>query len=486
MASTRKNGDKKERFQRYTYGVLLAFFLAPPSSHAQNYQALQGSRLGGSLSGLNNPAGIVNTPYKWDIAVFGIQGKSSSNFLRINAPSLLSSPNDYSFHYKAGTSNRYARGNVNLNLLNTRISINRQKAFAFGANLRVYGEGNTSTLSFRDVKIDDVGQVIEGNTGLQPFNAGVVNNSWIEGYVSYAQILIDDSRYRLNGGATFKLSRGLAGIYANMFNTRFTPSLDAPSVGYGQSSNLERWKNGQSFFKNVSNFFIPTQAGYSLDAGFELLIKTQAATDFFDEDDFYDYRWKLGLSFLDFGYNKFRHGGNSTPDISFVPVSYDQLKEKFNYTIKSFQQFTDTLRTIGTIGKPSEFFYINKPARVVANADRNLKNDFFVNAELSINLSSLYSRNDLYVKELNFLTVTPRWETRHWGAYLPLSFNGKKQFWVGGALKAGPLVVGLYNLSYLLSEKNLQNGGGYLSLVLHSKDLTPKSKNRELKNPSVQ
>ena len=131
MVSTRKNGDKKERFQRYTYGVLLAFLLSPPSSHAQNYQALQGSRLGGSLSGLNNPAGIVNTPYKWDIAVFGIQGKSSSNFLRINAPSLLSSPNDYSFQYKAGTSNRYARGNVNLNLLNTRISINRQKAFAF-------------------------------------------------------------------------------------------------------------------------------------------------------------------------------------------------------------------------------------------------------------------------------------------------------------------------------------------------------------------
>mgnify|MGYP003338635703 CR=1 FL=1 len=184
---------------------------------------------------------------------------------------------------------------------------------------------------------------------------------------------------------------------------------------------------------------------------------------------------------------KFRAEADITNTETISSTRYAQfLKEKFNYTIKSFQQFTDTLRTIGTIGKPSEFFYINKPARVVANADRNLKNDFFVNAELSINLSSLYSRNDLYVKELNFLTVTPRWETRHWGAYLPLSFNGKKQFWVGGALKAGPLVVGLYNLSYLLSEKNLQNGGGYLSLVLHSKDLTPKSKNRELKNPSVQ
>lgn len=485
MASRRETCGKEEKHQRCTCTVLLALSLLPFWGHTQNYQALQGSRLGGSLSGLNNPAGIVNTPYKWDIAVFGIQGKSSSNFLRINAPTLFSAPNDYSFNYKAGSSTRYARANVNANLLNTRISLNRQRAFAFGANLRIYGEGNTSMLSFRDEKIDDVGQIIEGNTALQPFNSGMVNNSWLEGYVSYAQILIDDSRYRLNGGATFKLSRGLSGIYANLINTRFSPYLDAPTVSYGQSSNLERWKNGQPFFKNLTNFFNPTQAGFSLDAGFELLIKTQAATDFFDEDDFYDYRWKLGLSFLDFGYNKFRHGSYSTPDISFTTVSYDQLKEKFNYTIKSVQQFTDTLRTIGTIGRPSQFFYINKPARVVANVDRNLKNDFFVNAELSLNLSSLYSRNDLFVKELNLLTLTPRWETRQWGAYLPVSFNGKKQFWVGGALKAGPLVVGLYNLSYLLSDKNLQNGGGYISLVLHSKDLTPKSQNRELKNPSV-
>ena len=63
------------------------------------------------------------------------------------------------------------------------------------------------------------------------------------------------------------------------------------------------------------------------------------------------------------------------------------------------------------------------------------------------------------------LAVTPRWETRLLGAYLPVLLNTKNQLWVGGAIKAGPLLLGTHNLANLFSKNKSANGGFYLALT---------------------
>ncbi|MCG7860604.1 hypothetical protein MD537_26730, partial [Flavihumibacter sediminis] len=85
-------------------------------------------------------------------------------------------------------------------------------------------------------------------------------------------------------------------------------------------------------------------------------------------------------------------------------------------------------------------FRIWTPTRLVLNVDRFISSAFYVNAELSVNVINLLGDQRLYVRNMNAIRLTPRWETRRLGAYLPFLYNAQNQFWVGAALKVGPLL----------------------------------------------
>jgi hypothetical protein len=109
------------------------------------------------------------------------------------------------------------------------------------------------------------------------------------------------------------------------------------------------------------------------------------------------------------------------------------------------------------------------PTRLVANVDHYLTGNFYLNAELSVNIPLTFlSKSYFNVKAMNLLTVTPRWETKRLGFYLPVQFNNQNQFWVGAAFKAGPLLLGFHNLVNLFSKSSTQNGGGYLALIFRA------------------
>ncbi|GAO44985.1 GbsR/MarR family transcriptional regulator [Flavihumibacter petaseus] len=90
---------------------------------------------------------------------------------------------------------------------------------------------------------------------------------------------------------------------------------------------------------------------------------------------------------------------------------------------------------------------------------------FFLNADLSLNLTPLLGKSELYSRGIGLFRVTPRWETRTWGVYLPLQCNYNNQFWLGLAGKAGPLLVGFHNLGNIFSSSKMANGGGYSVLI---------------------
>src|SRR5580692_3894578 len=125
---------------------LLQFFYCIVS--AQDYHAVQGSSLAGSLGVSNNPASIVNTPYKWDIDIFSAQFKDASKLYTIADYSLLSPPQNSKYFFNPGDYERFSDVNFNFNLLNTRIALNKKQAIAFGINLLGYGRMRTGTYNY--------------------------------------------------------------------------------------------------------------------------------------------------------------------------------------------------------------------------------------------------------------------------------------------------------------------------------------------------
>ncbi len=444
---------------------------------AQDYHAIQGSNYAGSLGVSNNPASMLNTPYSWDVTVAGIQAKYQTNAVRIYDYSLLSSPAASKYSFINGQFARNGRSQANLNLLNARVAWGRTRAIALGANIRSFANISTSEYNYADT-ITSAYSFFSMNEGTGPYDGKLSSSNLLEFYLSYGQTLIDRPAFRLNGGLTAKINRGLAGLRTDLRNISHTTQVEAEGkeyylnggdLIYGYSSNFDYLDDNKSGSANTVDFLKATRTGFSMDVGLELLIKPQDIVSPFEADEaYYDYDWKISASVLDLGWGQYRYGVDSRKgSVPSAGVNVRMLDNAIDSTISSVADFTDSLSTILPLSYPAPGDYkIFSPARLVLNLDRWLTGNFYLNAELSINVSPLLGKQRLYQEGINLFRLTPRWETRRWGVYMPVQYNYQNRFWVGLAGKAGPLLIGFHNLGNLFSKTKMASGGGYIAIVI--------------------
>jgi hypothetical protein len=186
---------------------LLGLCLVSILTRSQNYSAINGSSFIGSLNVHNNPGSILNSPFRWDVTILGVQDKHTTNAVRILKYSLLSNPAKSQYQIAQGRFSRYGDLNFNINLFNTRIAINKKTAIAFGANLKSYLSFRTGTYHFIDT-LKRFGDFFAQNTDLRNAKAELATSSWAELYGTFARTLLDDEQRRFNAGVTLKINRG--------------------------------------------------------------------------------------------------------------------------------------------------------------------------------------------------------------------------------------------------------------------------------------
>ena len=255
---------------RYYIAVMLC--CASSCVYCQDYHAVQGSNHAGALGVHNNPASIVNTPYPWDLTLAGIQAKYQTNAVKVIDYSLLTSVLNSKFMVLNGQFKRYGDEQANLNLLNGRIALGRRRAFAFGANLRSTSNVRTEEYNYID-SIDNINQFLSLNTQTGPFDARFRSTSVFELYLAYGQTVWENTNYRLNGGLTAKINRGVAGVRADVNDIRHRTTvvndqteyvLNGGSFAYGYSSNFDRWDNNRDDNANLKEFLKTTRTAFSL------------------------------------------------------------------------------------------------------------------------------------------------------------------------------------------------------------------------------
>lgn len=452
---------------KYRLTLILISMLCAGIVDAQNYNAIHGSDYSGGLGVYNNPSSIVNSPYNWDLTVIGFQFQTNSNIIKgPNFPfSML--PNA-TFYMANGNFKRYADVTLDLHLLNGRIRLNDNSAVAFGLNVRQNTQGKTSSVNYTD-SVKGPRSFLFLNEQNGKIELDVAHSAWLEVYGSYAKTIWDHETSRLNGGVSFKLLRGMSGAYASAKNVGVVSEqnndqtiykITNGDVKYGYSSN---YGDGQSIA--ASDLFSNGKIGFAVDLGAEYVIKSQAISSAFD-DVSTEYDWKIGFSLLDLGWTTYEHSSGSRHASSIKDgVSSFVLQEKFSST-SGIPSFNDSVATIVNNFTPvSGNFKVMNPARAVINVDRYLSGNFYLNSELSVNLAPGGS-NSYVLKESKFLTVTPRWETKRLGFFAPVQVNRHGSFWIGGALKAGPLLIGTHNLLNILSKNKFLGSGAYMALTI--------------------
>lgn len=469
------------KFKVLAVTVFLGWLVFPQNALTQNYHAIEGSPYAGSMGVAGNPSSIVNTPDPWDLTLFSLQIKNTTNALTLHNFSLLSPGGTTKYSWNGGNFSRFAAFDFNIHLFNARIAIGKNQAIAFGANVRGYETAKSGVVNYNDT-LHDLNEFFRIN-GDNPYNANMTTSSWGEFFVTYARTIWEDGRGRLNAGVTLKAMRGISGAFAQLKDATVKSSVSgdlteylvkAGSGRYGYSSNYDRWKSGRSTMDNLQDLVGNSRNGAAFDLGVEYRVKSQAVSNYYFGDTYYDYEWKIGVSILDIGQNTYKYGTQSrTVSNPRTDISDSILHIKFN-TVRSLAEFNDSMATImNNIGTPNGLFKVWNPTRLVINIDKPLQDQFSINANLTLNLtpsSPAKNYRQYYTKDLTLLSLTPRWETRRLGAYLPIQVTTQGKLWIGGAVKAGPLLMGVHNWANIFAKNKMQNGGFYLAIVIRPKN----------------
>ena len=453
---------------KYRLPLIWMCILFAGITHAQNYNAIHGSDYSGSLGVYNNPASILSSPYRWDVTVVGLQFQTISNVVKgPNFP--FSFFPSAKFYIANGNFKRYVDITADVHLLNGRFSINENSAFAFGLNVRQNTQGKTPSVNYTDsVKGPRSFLFLNEQNGILELD--VAHSTWMELYGSYAKTIWDHETSRLNGGATIKLMRGMSGAFATAKNVGVVSEQSNDltvykivngDIRYGYSAN---YGDGESI--SASDMFSNGKLGFAVDLGAEYIIKSQGVPSVYDETSSVEYDWKIGFSLLDIGWNTYEYSSESRQASSIRDdVTSLVLQEKFAST-SGIGSFNDSVATLINNFTPlTGNFKVWNPARAVINIDHYVSGNIFINGELSVNLVPSGKKN-YAVKESKFLTITPRWETRKLGFFMPVQVNRHGNFWIGGAVKAGALLVGTHNLLNMFSKNKFLGSGAYIAFTV--------------------
>lgn len=470
--------------------MVLVFSLGP--SFGQHYQAVHGSNYAGSLGVMNNPASALSSPLPWDITLFGLQLKNSTNFFYLEKYDPSGKNPQLAAWIQNGEYKRRLNTQFNMNLLNARIRTSNRSAISFGMNLRSASLGGSSTYNFIDTILEP-NTFLKVNMNNQPLDAFVRSSTWTEAYGSLALNLADKKHFIWNVGATFKANMGLAGIHATTDNGRFKEyvrpvynlyEVTTVALNYGYSANLDFWDPAASTGSNLKRYYNQSKGGGSVDLGMEWIIKDQKNIELFNSRSQYNYIWKFGLSLLDLGYASYKYGTESAKTSGVKPnVNGIALARKFDSTITGLDVLNDSLQTaVGQFNTMAGEYRMSHPTRLVLNVDRQITDLIYVNAELSFPLQALPEAKYMHMKDLNLLTITPRRESQKYGVYLPLSLTQDGSFWIGAAVKVGPVLFGFHRVP-IGTKTSYQNGGAYLAYTISPSEKLRKPKGKNVKCP---
>ena len=452
---------------------VLALILGWTSSSAQSYKALHGSVYGGGLAVYNNPASIINQENPWDLTILGTQHKAVTNLLYIKNYNLLKSADEGEFITRPGYYGRSAHYQSDVRLLNLRFTLKRKHAFGAGINIRNYLHLKTSPYLYMDSIQTTRDFLLLNEIVRSPMSVRATQASWGEFYFAYARPLYEDEMMRWTAGATVKIQRGLSGAFVRLSDGLIEPRHDGirpytvvtnAGGSYSYSSNYDRVNDEKESMQNVQDFMGHTLFSGSVDLGTELIIRY---TNLAFEKDAPVYNWKMGISLLDIGQNRYMPGREGRSFAGLANEVVDTVLHNKFESVGSLADFNDSLATIARgIRRYNRNFSVWQPTRLVVNVDKHIHQHFYVNGEFSGNLSSAFSDKYYAVREMELLTVTPRWEKKTLGAYLPVQYTTDGKFWVGLAGKAGPVLLGFHHLGWLFGKNSMPNGGFYLAFTV--------------------
>jgi outer membrane protein OmpA-like peptidoglycan-associated protein len=476
--------------KKVLYAIALLCAL-PSISSGQNILDYGNSNYSGVHSTMLNPAFIADSRLKLDVNVasFGVMAQNNYVGLKKSAFANRTGPilppdsttgypafEDSLFvqHYLVTRNNDKAKSvyfnNRVLMPLSFMITLNEKSAISLTGEWRTNLNIDGVQLPLAQLSYSAIDDSLLWNRAFTNDHLSIQFMSWMEFGVDYARVLVDDKTNFLKVGIRPKLLLGLGSMYLFADNLEYlannndTLTFFQSHIQYGHSTNFD-FPSGNGQNPLTYNFKgVASRPGIGLDLGLVYEWRPDYQKYKYDMDGETDlwmrsknkYKLRVGLSVTDIGSVKFDRGqlsGDFVADIN----QWNVHNLKFgDYPVRDFD---DTLRARFPFTQSSSTYRVNLPLAFGTQVDYNIWKDFYVsmNAQYAVQ----WKKNPNKVHDLSYISVTPRWDWKWFGAMIPIGYNQYQNFTVGTCLRLGPLVLGTSNLAPYISKKKTIYGADF-------------------------
>jgi outer membrane protein OmpA-like peptidoglycan-associated protein len=420
-------------------------------ARAQSYLGYMYDNYAGVQSTLYNPASIVDSRFKTDINLFSFSGLVSNDYYGVKATDAIKNGYDFNLATKSPTTNNNGLGNVDIMGPSFMFNLAPKHSIALFTRARSFVNASNIDGNFAEKVSNNFDNITTLN--VPPQNSNIVGNAWAEFGLSYATVILDKQIHFLKGGLSVKYLQGIANTYANADNVTVTYNKVAsnPTLSTITSTGSVNYGESQDFTVNKDYKLNAGSTGLGLDLGFVYEYRPDYSTyKTVDQNgksvyfkDVNKYKYRFGLSVTDIGSINYKEGTQKKYNVN-KTVSQAQLDaEKPQDVLEKLYTLTET--------KTSSRAYL--PTAIHANADWNMYKKFYLNLNADINVNSKTAINTNTIA--NTFSLTPRYESKWFSFYLPLTQSEYRGFMAGAGLRLGPLFVGSGSiLSNLVSDKS--------------------------------
>lgn len=427
--------------------LLIIALLLSTVSFAQFMEGYATSDYAG-VNGINyNPASVVDSRVKLDINFFTASSTFSNNYLgfKTNLPNFRDSTLwEKSITNPIGKAQNFQ---MNLDVLGPSVmfTIDEKRSIGFTSQFRLLS--NFTNFS-EDIASLYLSQLNNSNfTGVR-LNTNEMNfssASWNEYGIVYGQEIYRNGHHWLSLGGRFKVTQALQaaalqiGDLSVEQNSDGTLTAQTNNSQYLFSENIEDgWR------KNLTNF---NGWGLGIDLGIDYEWRPKPDSLQYEMDgktnparEQSKHKFRFGLALSDLGY--VRYNTKSGGDLNGLSTNWNPN----SFNLERFEGFEAAIQSAFTTTNNMSGFTMWLPTAMSAQLDYHLTKGFYLNATYNHNIK----RDQLLaVHYQNRLTLTPRWDWKWMGLYLPISIREDQQHF-GANIMFGPFLIGTRDLGTFL------------------------------------
>lgn len=432
---------------------LLLFVLSTVYVDAQSYVGFLTDNYSGVNSVIYNPANITDSNFKADINLFGISAFAGNDYYGVNIMDALK--DDYDFDLDAKKSPRLDNNaTLNLDVMGPAFmfNLNNESSIAVFTRAR-------SMFNVDEINGETIDKLDNDNIGTININEGDFNmftQAWAEVGITYARVLYNNEQHFIKGGLTLKYLQGAGSgyVYGRGVEVNYIEGIDPIPSSFTSKGQIA-YGRFDEFDNDNYDFELPNASGFGADLGFIYEWRTNDTDRESSSKNNNKYKLKLGLSITDIGSINYKEGKEDIYDITGSANEDD---------FDNADDFEDFLNSYYSLIASNSSYKTNLPTALHLNADWSFTNTIYLNLNTDFSLISKGKENASRIS--NIVSLTPRYESKWFSFYVPMSVVENNGFQAGAGFRLGPLYIGSGSVLTTLASDNSKGADVYAGLKI--------------------